>query len=202
MRKCLLSLVLLSSVCCWSAQQAERPSAQPQPSPAKARPSSAASQGPPSKEQVAKLLELLQVRRNVESMFMETKEQVMNEAEQELRRRVPEPSVAQIARLHGMINNEFDRLSAGELVESIIPVYQRHFTKGDIDAIVAFYSSPVGQKMQREQQSMMRESMQAAGSRQQQKMEAILQKIQDQMDQVIQDESPKQDDPPKKPDNP
>src|SRR6266571_137035 len=32
-----------------------------------------------------------------------------------------------------------------EIVQAMIPAYQAHFTKGDIEAMSAFYSSPVGQ---------------------------------------------------------
>jgi hypothetical protein len=34
-----------------------------------------------------------------------------------------------------------------EMTQAMIPAYQRHFTKGDIEAMNAFYSSPVGQKV-------------------------------------------------------
>ncbi len=34
-----------------------------------------------------------------------------------------------------------------EITQAMIPAYQKHFTKGDIEAMNAFYSSPVGQKV-------------------------------------------------------
>ena len=42
------------------------------------------------------------------------------------------------------------------------PVYQKHLTKGDIDNLVAFYSSPTGAKLLREMPSIVAESMQSA----------------------------------------
>jgi hypothetical protein len=47
-----------------------------------------------------------------------------------------------------------------DMMQAMVPVYQKHFTKGDINAVIAFYSSPTGQKMLREMPAIMGESMQ------------------------------------------
>lgn len=49
-----------------------------------------------------------------------------------------------------------------EITQAVIPAYQKHFTKSDIEAMNAFYSSPVGQKVLEELPAVMQESMQAA----------------------------------------
>jgi len=48
-----------------------------------------------------------------------------------------------------------------DMMKATVPVYQKHLTKGDIDALVAFYSSPTGQKMLHELPALMAESMEA-----------------------------------------
>jgi uncharacterized protein len=48
-----------------------------------------------------------------------------------------------------------------EMTEATIPVYQKHFTKSDIDHLIAFYSSPTGQKLLDEMPAIMGESMTA-----------------------------------------
>jgi hypothetical protein len=48
-----------------------------------------------------------------------------------------------------------------EMTEATIPVYQKHFTKGDIDHLIAFYSSPTGQKLLDEMPAITGESMTA-----------------------------------------
>jgi len=50
-----------------------------------------------------------------------------------------------------------------EITDAMIPSYQKHFTHGDIEAMNAFYSSPVGQKVLEELPAVMQEGMQAAG---------------------------------------
>ena len=49
-----------------------------------------------------------------------------------------------------------------EITQAMIPAYQNHFTKSDIEAMNAFYSSPVGQKVLQELPAVMQEGMQAA----------------------------------------
>ncbi len=43
----------------------------------------------------------------------------------------------------------------------MVPAYQKHFTKGDMDALIAFYSTPTGQKVLRELPAVTAEGMQA-----------------------------------------
>ena len=49
-----------------------------------------------------------------------------------------------------------------EITQAMIPAYQNHFTKGDIEALNAFYSSPVGQKFLEQSPAVMQEGMKAA----------------------------------------
>jgi hypothetical protein len=46
------------------------------------------------------------------------------------------------------------------LLDSMVPVYQKHFTKGDLDALVAFYGTTTGQKVLHELPKITAESMQ------------------------------------------
>jgi hypothetical protein len=48
-----------------------------------------------------------------------------------------------------------------EMTQAMIPAYQKHFTKGDIEAMNGFYSSPVGQKVLQELPTVTQEGMQA-----------------------------------------
>jgi len=48
-----------------------------------------------------------------------------------------------------------------EMIEAEMPAFQKHLTKGDLNAIVAFYSTPTGQKLLNEMPEIMAESMEA-----------------------------------------
>jgi uncharacterized protein len=53
-------------------------------------------------------------------------------------------------------------MPADEIIQAMIPSYQKHFTRGDIQAMNAFYSSPVGQKVLQELPEVTQEGMQVA----------------------------------------
>jgi uncharacterized protein len=47
-----------------------------------------------------------------------------------------------------------------EINQAMVPTYQKHFNKSDIDAMLAFYSSPTGQKILNEMPAIMAETTQ------------------------------------------
>jgi hypothetical protein len=53
-------------------------------------------------------------------------------------------------------------LPSDEIIQAMIPAYEKHFTKGDIEAMNAFYSSPVGQKVLEQLPAVLQEGNQAA----------------------------------------
>jgi hypothetical protein len=53
-------------------------------------------------------------------------------------------------------------MPADEIVQAMIPAYQNHFTKAEIEAMNTFYSSPLGQKVLEELPAVIREGSQAA----------------------------------------
>jgi hypothetical protein len=66
------------------------------------------------------------------------------------------------ARMDKILDESMKSMPWDRLIEQVmVPVYEKHFTKGDMDALVAFYSSPVGQKMWREMPKVMADSMKA-----------------------------------------
>src|SRR5208282_2030308 len=64
------------------------------------------------------------------------------------------------SKMTARMDEMFDNMPWDEITQAMVPAYQKHFTKGDIDNLVAFYSSPTGEKLLRELPSIMTESMQ------------------------------------------
>src|SRR4029077_17344951 len=75
-----------------------------------------------------------------------------------------------------------------EMLEATVPVYQRHLTKTDLEAMVAFYASPVGQKILHEQPAMVQESMEASAGIQQRIARSMFQKIDERMEKMVEAE--------------
>jgi hypothetical protein len=55
--------------------------------------------------------------------------------------------------------NEFLHTSINELVDMLAPVYKKYMTKEDIETMIQFYETPVGQKYAKSTPLIMRESM-------------------------------------------
>ncbi len=60
------------------------------------------------------------------------------------------------------IDDLMKNMPLDEMTNAMIPAYQKHFTKGDLETMGAFYSSPVGQKVLEELPGVMQDGMQAA----------------------------------------
>jgi hypothetical protein len=64
------------------------------------------------------------------------------------------------------MNQYYDKLLAdfpvNDLLDAMEPIYAKHFTKGDIDAMIAFYSTPTGKKALAEMPAITQEAMQAS----------------------------------------
>ena len=86
-----------------------------------------------------------------------------------------------LSQYQGMINemiNDIDKdYPVDAILNDLVPIYQRHLTKSDCDELVAFYSSPAGQKVLRELPAITSESMQVSTSYLQPRMEAAVRKL-------------------------
>ena len=58
------------------------------------------------------------------------------------------------------LEGEFLKTSIQDLVDMLIPVYQKHLTKEDLDKIIEFYQTPVGKNFASKTPIIMQESMQ------------------------------------------
>ena len=84
-------------------------------------------------------------------------------------------------RMNRMIDDMLREMPWEEIIQAEMPAFQKHLTKGDIDSIVAFYSSPSGQKLLKEMPEIMAESMQS--------MMPIIQRYIDRMNNRVQVET-------------
>ena len=95
------------------------------------------------------------------------------------------------ARMNKMMDDSMKSFPWDEMMQAMVPVYQKHFTKGDIDAIVAFYSAPTGQKMLKEMPAMMSEAMQSMMPIMRKQMDAMTERIQQEVAQMLSAPKPK-----------
>jgi hypothetical protein len=178
--------LLLASLSCLAFAQTQKsapPAAHPAPP--------ATNPARPSAAEVMKLLELMRVQDGLDITVGAMKDQLKSSAEQALREKIANPTPEQIKAVRVIVDEEFKKLSLDGLIHAIVPVYQRHLTQQDVAALIAFYSSPAGRKIVREQPAMLRESMQATQAGQRQKMEDVLSRMDVRIQQLIMDEQNK-----------
>jgi uncharacterized protein len=89
------------------------------------------------------------------------------------------------ARMNKVMDDTMKNFPWDEILDSMVPVYQKHFTKGDIDHLVAFYSTPTGQKVLRELPAITAEAMQTMLPLIQQRMQTMTRDVQQQVAEMI-----------------
>ena len=84
-----------------------------------------------------------------------------------------------------MMDDMFQNMPMDEMMQAMVPAYQKHLTKGDIDNLVAFYSTPTGAKLLREMPSMLAETMQSMMPIMTKYMETVQQRLLKETDVMI-----------------
>ncbi|SRR6266571_2000758 len=91
------------------------------------------------------------------------------------------------ARMNKMLDDSMKAFPWDEMLQSMVPVYQKHFTKGDVDALTAFYGTPTGQKVLRELPAITAEAMQSMMPLLRKQMEAMNEHMQQEVAQMMKD---------------
>lgn len=145
---------------------------------------------PASREDVRKLFEVMQnreqVRRTMESMVSQS-QALMHE---QLKERNPKITDQELAELDRESDEMWKSFPVDQMLEDMVPVYQKHLTKIDVDAMISFYSSSTGQKLLREMPAIMSEGMQAMYPDIQKHMDAAMQRIEEKARQQQQRKKP------------
>ena len=149
----------------------------------------APSDAPASKEDVNRLLEVMHSRDMVNNVMNMMSKQIGQMVHQQVSQRSNLPPDAE-ARITKMVQDMYANFPVDDLLNAMIPVYQKHFTKGDIGAVIAFYSSPAGQKFLKEMPAITQESMQASMGIAQKMAAKLQQQIQDDINQMQQENKP------------
>jgi hypothetical protein len=78
-----------------------------------------------------------------------------------------------------------------EMLDAMIPVYQKHLTKGEAAALISFYSSPTGQTIVQKLPVITTESAQATSGVAQKMLASAVQRVQEAMAQELKEDEGK-----------
>jgi hypothetical protein len=138
---------------------------------------------PASKEDIEQLFATNHIRDRVHTQMEAAATQIRKAMHDTMRKKYPDATSKDFDRLDSFFDQVLKDYDFEAIVDEMIPAYQRHLTKADVAAMLAFYNTPTGQKVIKEMPLIMSEATQAAGPR----MEKALSEIADQADKMITD---------------
>src|SRR5258708_9178620 len=152
---------------------------------------------PASKQDIERLFVALHVRERQQLILENSHKQAKTMFNEILQKELPEASKEERAQLQGMIDEMIDDIDKDypmdAILQDMVPIYQRHLTKSDSDQLMAFYSSPVGQRMLRELPAITSEAMQVSSSYLQPRMEAAITKLKAKVERMVEEDRKKKD---------
>jgi uncharacterized protein len=136
---------------------------------------------PATKEDVEKLFATMHIREQMHSMMETMSKQSRQMAEESLKKRRPGLTPKDLDRLNQLTDRIWSQMDFDGMISDMVPVYQRHLTKEDVSAMEAFYETPTGQKLLREQPVMTAEAIEAVQPR----MEKIMNTVMNEADEMV-----------------
>ena len=149
---------------------------------------------PASKEDIQRYLDAMHSREMMQQTLeamIKPMHQMAHEAYLKDKDKLPADFEDRITKL---LDDQMKSYPWDEVLDAMIPVYQKHLTKANVDALVAFYSSPTGKKVLKELPVIMQEAMQAMMPIMQKQLHAMNDRMQQQiaeMSKEIEDGHPK-----------
>jgi uncharacterized protein len=115
---------------------------------------------PATKEDIEKYLQAIHSRGMAAKMADATARALRRTMHEQYLKHKDELPADYESKMAARMDEMFENMPWDEMMQATIPIYQKHFTKGDVDNLIAFYSTPTGEKILREMPSITAEAMQ------------------------------------------
>jgi uncharacterized protein len=135
-----------------------------------------------SREDVKKLFDVMASREQMAQMMQQVFAQMRSLNREQVKKRHSDLTEEDLARMDRDSEELLKHFPMDEMLSDMVPIYQKHFTKSEIDALTAFYSSPAGQKFLREMPAVSAETMKAVYPRLQAEVDAALKRAEEKSD--------------------
>jgi hypothetical protein len=159
----------------------------------KANDTPVASNLPPTTTQVLKFMELMQVRERLQSALKTQQEDIRSVTHNLFHKALPDATPTEKAEFEEIVASELKAMFADypvdDVLRDMIPVYQSHFTESDLDQIVTFYLSPIGQKVLKEMPAMTAEATRVSLTRLQPKIDKAMGNISTRIEAMVEADS-------------
>jgi hypothetical protein len=129
---------------------------------------------PATKEDIDALFVTMHIREQMRNMMDLMAKQSKQMGMDSLKKKMPDISQKDLDRMDAMMDRVLKDFDVNGMIDDMVPVYQRHLTRADVAAMAAFYKTPTGQKMLREQPQMAAEAMKAVQPRMEKMMSQVM----------------------------
>jgi len=147
---------------------------------------------PATKEEVERYFAVMHVRETVQTVMDTMTKQMRPIAREQWQKNSANLPPDFEQKMDRMMDDLLKGIPLDQMFDAMVPVYQKHLTKGDLDAIVAFYSTPTGQKLLREMPAMTQEAMQAVMPIVQKQMSNMQERVQAEVAEMVKQAKDKQ----------
>jgi hypothetical protein len=132
---------------------------------------------PATKEDILNLFAAMDTQEQVRQVMNQVMAQSRAMSREAIKRRHPSITQEELTQMDKESEEIARNFPVNELIEDMVPVYQKHLSKADVDAMIGFYSSPTGKKLLHEMPAITAEGMQAVYPRLQKNMDDILRRM-------------------------
>jgi hypothetical protein len=155
----------------------------------------------PTQEQLTRLFEVMRLRQQMESMMKSMTSMMQQQISQQIRSMASSlpnggavSAQQQQQQLDRLLNKYTERVVSlypvSEMVDDMLGLYRRHLSREDVDAFIAFYSSPAGQHLLDAQPAIMQEYLPLVSQRMQTRSKTLTDEMMKDMDQLSKPNNP------------
>jgi hypothetical protein len=147
---------------------------------------------PATKKDIEKLMIAMHLRERMEDVMKNSRKQTKSLLTDLVNKQADALTPKEVSQLQSitddMIEDTYKDYPIEAIMQDMVPVYQKHLTESDVNDLIAFYSSPVGQKVLREMPTIISEAMQVSSARLQPQMEVAANRLTQKMEQMIEED--------------
>lgn len=150
----------------------------------------------PSREEVLKLMDLMHARAQFEQVIAQMTKELQAGARSIYQKSHPTATPGQLIQLDSAFNQLQPLMTVDDLLNDVVPLYQKYLTKRELAAAIEFYSSQAGQSFFSKMPKIQEEGMQRSNDRNDQRVDAYLGRLRECIKKFDAGENPASDDAP------
>jgi len=138
---------------------------------------------PASAADIERYFEVMHIRDQMKDMVTAMSAQMRQIMHEQLQKTPNLPPDAQ-ERMDKIYDKMLQKLPTEQILQAMVPVYQKYLTKSDVTSLIAFYSTPTGQKVLAEMPQITKDGMQAESGIMREYMDETMNEAQAQIAQM------------------